>query len=94
MIPDISIGAMFECSRYMNHLSFLTAKPALVLMHLLFSTGVLERSLEKKAGRNYAPPGMKKLINFIDDLNMPEVDAYGTVQPHTLIRQHLDYGHW
>lgn len=56
--------------------------------------GVLERSLEKKAGRNYAPPGMKKLIYFIDDLNMPEVDAFGTVQPHTLIRQHLDYNHW
>ncbi|KAK6302905.1 hypothetical protein J4Q44_G00272600 [Coregonus suidteri] len=25
---------------------------------------------------------------------MPEVDVYGTVQPHTLIRQHLDYNHW
>ncbi|KAL8165286.1 UNVERIFIED_CONTAM: hypothetical protein K2H54_038489 [Gekko kuhli] len=25
---------------------------------------------------------------------MPEVDVYGTVQPHTLIRQHIDYGHW
>uniref|UniRef100_A0A3P9MIJ3 Dynein heavy chain hydrolytic ATP-binding dynein motor region domain-containing protein n=1 Tax=Oryzias latipes TaxID=8090 RepID=A0A3P9MIJ3_ORYLA len=29
-----------------------------------------------------------------NDLNMPEVDRYGTVQPHTLIRQHLDYSHW
>ncbi|KAM6050175.1 dynein axonemal heavy chain 9 [Theristicus caerulescens] len=56
--------------------------------------GVLEKPLDKKAGRNYGPPGTKKLIYFIDDLNMPEVDAYGTVQPHTLIRQHLDYGHW
>ncbi|XP_006898632.1 PREDICTED: LOW QUALITY PROTEIN: dynein heavy chain 9, axonemal [Elephantulus edwardii] len=55
---------------------------------------VLEKSLEKKAGRNYAPPGNRKLIYFIDDMNMPEVDAYGTVQPHTIIRQHLDYGHW
>lgn len=27
-------------------------------------------------------------------MNMPEVDAYGTVQPHTLIRQHMDYTHW
>ncbi|XP_068120655.1 dynein axonemal heavy chain 9 isoform X3 [Hyperolius riggenbachi] len=27
-------------------------------------------------------------------MNMPEVDTYGTVQPHTLIRQHMDYGHW
>ncbi|NWY46905.1 DYH9 protein, partial [Sylvia atricapilla] len=56
--------------------------------------GVLEKPLEKKAGRNHGPPGTKRLVYFIDDLNMPQVDAYGTVQPHTLLRQHLDYGHW
>ncbi|XP_077869744.1 dynein beta chain, ciliary-like [Saccoglossus kowalevskii] len=56
--------------------------------------GVLEKPLEKKAGRNYGPPGTKKLIYFIDDMNMPMVDTYGTVQPHTLIRQHMDYKHW
>ncbi|MGH0142545.1 UNVERIFIED_CONTAM: hypothetical protein FKN15_019724 [Acipenser sinensis] len=55
---------------------------------------VLEKPLEKKAGRNYGPPGNKKLVYFIDDLNMPAVDAYGTVQAHTLIRQHMDYKHW
>ncbi|XP_059610636.1 dynein beta chain, ciliary isoform X2 [Phlebotomus argentipes] len=55
---------------------------------------ILEKPLEKKAGRNYGPPGNKTLIYFVDDMNMPEVDCYGTVQPHTLIRQHLDYGHW
>uniref|UniRef100_A0A6Q2WZ44 Dynein axonemal heavy chain 17 n=1 Tax=Esox lucius TaxID=8010 RepID=A0A6Q2WZ44_ESOLU len=55
---------------------------------------VLEKPLEKKAGRNYGPPGSRRLVYFIDDMNMPEVDAYGTVQPHTLIRQHLDYNHW
>ncbi|XP_076000722.1 dynein axonemal heavy chain 11 isoform X3 [Genypterus blacodes] len=55
---------------------------------------VLEKPLEKKAGRKFGPPTTKKLIYFIDDLNMPEVDMYGTVQPHTLIRQHLDYSHW
>ncbi|XP_076749810.1 dynein beta chain, ciliary-like [Xylocopa sonorina] len=54
----------------------------------------MEKHLEKKTGRNYGPPGMKKLIYFIDDMNMPEVDTYGTVQPHTLIRQHIDYNHW
>lgn len=25
---------------------------------------------------------------------LSKVDTYGTVQPHTLIRQHLDYHHW
>jgi len=37
---------------------------------------VLEKPLEKKAGRNFGPPGAKKLIYFIDDLNMPEVGQY------------------
>ncbi|CAH1258196.1 DNAH17 [Branchiostoma lanceolatum] len=55
---------------------------------------IMEKPLEKKAGRNYGPPGGKKLIYFLDDMNMPEVDTYGTVQPHTLIRQHMDYNHW
>ncbi|XP_064146125.1 dynein axonemal heavy chain 11 isoform X1 [Loxodonta africana] len=55
---------------------------------------ILEKPLEKKAGRNYGPVGNKKLVYFIDDMNLPEVDVYGTVQPHTLIRQHIDYGHW
>uniref|UniRef100_A0A8C5IYP6 Dynein axonemal heavy chain 17 n=1 Tax=Junco hyemalis TaxID=40217 RepID=A0A8C5IYP6_JUNHY len=55
---------------------------------------VLEKPLEKKSGRVFGPPGTKRLIYFIDDMNMPEVDKYGTVAPHTLIRQHLDHGHW
>ncbi|KAG5679915.1 hypothetical protein PVAND_009451 [Polypedilum vanderplanki] len=55
---------------------------------------ILEKPLEKKAGRNYGPPGNKTMIYFIDDMNMPMVDNYGTVQAHTIIRQFLDYGHW
>lgn len=55
---------------------------------------ILEKPLEKKAGRNFGPPANKTMIYFIDDMNMPEVDTYGTVSPHTLIRQHMDYGHW
>uniref|UniRef100_A0A8C5KUF0 Dynein axonemal heavy chain 11 n=1 Tax=Jaculus jaculus TaxID=51337 RepID=A0A8C5KUF0_JACJA len=55
---------------------------------------ILEKPLEKKAGRKYGPGGSKKLVYFIDDLNVPAVDSYGTAQPHTLLRQHLDHGHW
>lgn len=36
---------------------------------------VLEKPLEKKAGRNFGPPGTKRLIYFIDDMNMPEVNS-------------------
>lgn len=55
---------------------------------------ILEKPLEKKAGRVYGPPKNKFMIYFVDDINMPEVDTYGTVQPHTLIRQFMDYLHW
>lgn len=56
---------------------------------------ILERPLEKKSGRCFAPSGVNRhLIYFINDLNMPEVDLYGTVQPHTIIRQFMDYRQW
>lgn len=61
---------------------------------LCYISEMLEKKLEKKAGHNYGPVGNKKLTYFIDDLNMPEVDRYGTVQPYALIWQHIDYGHW
>ncbi|XP_034662377.1 dynein beta chain, ciliary [Drosophila subobscura] len=56
---------------------------------------MLDRPLEKKSGRCYAPSGPKRrLVYFVNDLNMPEVDAYGTVQPHTIMRQFMDYRQW
>lgn len=55
---------------------------------------ILEKPLEKKTGRSFGPSGSKTMIYFIDDMNMPEVDIYGTVQPHTIIRQFMDYRHW
>ena len=37
---------------------------------------VLEKPLEKKAGRNFGPPGNRRLIYFVDDMNMPEVSDF------------------
>jgi dynein heavy chain len=34
----------------------------------------MESVLEKKTGRTFGPPGTKRNVYFIDDLNMPEVD--------------------
>ena len=54
----------------------------------------MESILEKKTGRVFGPPGTKKMIYFIDDLNMPVVDKYGTQQPIALLRQGFDYEAW
>mmetsp|Transcript_9659 Transcript_9659/g.9349 ORF Transcript_9659/g.9349 Transcript_9659/m.9349 type:complete len:126 (+) Transcript_9659:148-525(+) len=39
---------------------------------------VLESNVDRRASRNYGPPPGKILIYFMDDLNMPQVDKYGT----------------
>ena len=48
--------------------------------------GILEKPLEKKAGRNYGPPGSKKIIYFIDDMNMPEVRDHSSYDGSTSSR--------
>ena len=50
--------------------------------------------IEKKTGKQFAPPGKMKLIYFIDDLNMPKLDDYNTQTAIALLRQHMDYTHW
>eukprot|EP01039_Chlorochromonas_danica_P016489 gene16489-19500_t len=49
--------------------------------------------LVKKTGTNYGPPGQAKLIYFVDDINLPEVDPYDTQSAIALLRQHLEYEH-
>jgi len=55
---------------------------------------ILESPLEKKAGRNFGPPGNLRLVYFVDDLNMPQLDPYETQYPISLLRQYMDYQHW
>ncbi|OMJ82808.1 hypothetical protein SteCoe_16405 [Stentor coeruleus] len=50
--------------------------------------------IEKKTGKQFAPPGKMRLIYFIDDLNMPKLDDYNTQTAIALLRQHMDYTHW
>ena len=54
----------------------------------------MESVLEKKTGRTFGPVGTKKMVYFIDDINMPQVDKYGTQQPIALLRQLFDYDGW
>lgn len=52
----------------------------------------IESMLDKKSGKTYGSAMNKTLIAFIDDLNMPYVDKYGTQSPIQLLRQIIDYG--
>lgn len=52
----------------------------------------LNANVEKRAKGVYGPMPGKKLIVFIDDLNMPQEDEYGTQQPIALMRMILERG--
>jgi dynein heavy chain len=56
------------------------------------SQEMLESKLEKKRGVAIQPPGGKAGVLFIDDLNMPELDRYGSQPPIELLRQLVSMG--
>eukprot|EP00958_Prasinococcus_capsulatus_P027403 scaffold5502_cov390-Prasinococcus_capsulatus_cf.AAC.6 len=52
----------------------------------------IEGSVEKRTKDTYGPSMGRKLIVFIDDLNMPRVDTYGTQQPIALLKLCIERG--
>ncbi|XP_076453104.1 dynein axonemal heavy chain 10-like [Babylonia areolata] len=52
----------------------------------------LEANVEKRTKDTYGPPPGKRLIIFVDDMNMPQVDTYGTQQPIALLKLLLERG--
>ncbi|XP_021113284.1 dynein heavy chain 10, axonemal isoform X1 [Heterocephalus glaber] len=52
----------------------------------------LEANVEKRTKDTYGPPMGKRLLVFMDDMNMPKVDEYGTQQPIAFLRLLLERG--
>ncbi|NXF29028.1 DYH10 protein, partial [Nyctibius bracteatus] len=52
----------------------------------------LETNVEKRTKDTYGPSMGKRLIVFMDDMNMPKVDEYGTQQPIALMKLLIEKG--
>eukprot|EP01065_Artemidia_motanka_P041378 TRINITY_DN5358_c0_g3_i1.p1 TRINITY_DN5358_c0_g3~~TRINITY_DN5358_c0_g3_i1.p1 ORF type:complete len:4876 (+),score=1837.91 TRINITY_DN5358_c0_g3_i1:119-14629(+) len=54
----------------------------------------LEENVEKRTVTILGAPPGKRLIVFIDDINMPAVDTYGTQQPIAWLKLLFEFGGW
>eukprot|EP00937_MAST-01D_sp_MAST-1D-sp2_P002818 g2818.t1 len=52
----------------------------------------IEAPIDRRAGRSFGPPAGKQMLYFLDDLNLPHVEEYGTQNSHALLAQHQDHG--
>jgi len=59
-----------------------------------FTQKQIQDKLEKKKRRHLGPANNKKLLVFIDDLNMPAVEKQGAQPPIELLRQWMDHKQW
>ncbi|KAJ0006370.1 hypothetical protein NQD34_013643, partial [Periophthalmus magnuspinnatus] len=55
---------------------------------------IIESRLEKRTKSVFMPMGGKHLLCFLDDLNMPALDLFGSQPPLELLRHWIDYSFW
>ena len=79
---------------YFSHTGEATMK-ALISMNYFTDSASFQQQLEgpidKRSGKIYGPPTGKTLVYFVDDINLPYIEEYGTQNALSLCRQSLDY---
>ena len=69
-------------------------KPVMTPSLLFPNQDTIEGKLEKRTKGVFAPVGGKRLVTFIDDLNMPQKSKFGFIPPLELLKLWADHGFW
>jgi len=82
--------------------TYLASQPSSALLNLTLNFSskttaadvqrTVEDNIDKRMKGVYGPPPGKSLAVFLDDLNMPKVDTYGTQQPIALLKLLIERG--
>lgn len=96
LVGDSGTGKTVISDKFVSSLSEETYSSLKINMSSMTkSSGIksfLDSKIEKRVGSMYGAPLGKKLVVFIDDMHMPQIDQYGTRQPIALINTLLDHG--
>ncbi|XP_058811885.1 dynein axonemal heavy chain 10 isoform X1 [Topomyia yanbarensis] len=90
LVGDTGTSKTAVISDFLRHLS----RDTYIILNINFSSRTssldvqktIEAAVDKRTKDIFGPPVGKKLVAFIDDMNMPQVDSYGTQQPIALLK--------
>ena len=102
MRRDVIVSGPVGCGKTSVLQQVLAAKPdSMSELDMQFSAQtssnrvqeIIEGAMEKRTKDTFAPPLSKKMIVFIDDMNMPQKDTFGSMPPLELIKCWMEYGY-